>query len=375
MRRETRVAVIGAGLGGTTAAALLQRAGFAVRLYEQAPAFERIGAGIHLSPNLMQVLRAVGVADRLERIGLHPDAFLSRAWDSGEVLFRLPLGEAGERRYGAPYINVHRGDLHAALASAVAPDSIAFGHRLAGIETRGDGCRLLFGNGATAEADIVIGADGVNSRVRELVLGVEKPRYTGHVAHRCIVPAAAVDPPPADCTKWWGPDRHLLIYYMTGRRDELYLVTSFPEPELTVAGAWAPCDADEFRAELAGFHPEVRRVAAAAGAVTKWPVFDREPVPVWSEGRLVLLGDACHPLRPYMAQGAAMAIEDAAVLARCLIEALASDPLAAFPRYARNRLERTNRVQRVSVANDFLRGPTDPAWVFDYDAWTVPLLD
>src|SRR6478736_1857904 len=160
MDRKTRIAVVGAGLGGMTCAAFLQRAGFAVNVYEQAPAFSRIGAGIILSANVMKVLRRLGLERPLIETGIGPDAFVSRAWDTGETLYEITLDAASERRFGGPYINVHRGDLHGILETAVRPGSIAFGQSLVGLEPAGDGFRLLFESGAQAEADIVIGADG-----------------------------------------------------------------------------------------------------------------------------------------------------------------------------------------------------------------------
>lgn len=375
MRRDTRIAVIGAGLGGMTVAGLLQRAGFTVKVYEQAAAFSRIGAGIHLSPNVMMVMRRLGIEQALMDIGLHPDAFVSRKWDTGEVLFELPFNPASEAHFGAAYINVHRGDLHAVLESALTHGTIAFGHRLTALEEREEGVRLTFANGETAEADVVIGADGVNSRVREYLLGPEKPRFSGHIAHRAVFPAKLLNGLPIRaCTKWWGPGSHILVYYMTQAREEVYVVSSVPAPGWDVPDSFVPCDKDEFVADFAGYHPELRQVVEAAPEVTKWPVFDREPVDCWSRGRLVLLGDACHPLRPYMASGAAMAIEDGAVLARCLAELGEGDPAEALAWYAANRMPRTNKVQRISVANTWFRGPTDPDWLFTYDACAVPLL-
>lgn len=375
MHRGLRIAVVGAGLGGMTTAGLLQRAGFKVKVYEQAPAFSRIGAGIHLSANVMVVMRRLGIENKLVDIGLHPDAFVSRQWDTGEVLFELPLDAASEARYGAPYINVHRGDLHAVLESALDHGAVSFGHKLISIDQRGSSVRLGFENGAAAEADIVIGADGVNSRVREVLLGAEKPRFSGHIAHRAVFPAALLKGLAIRaCTKWWGPTSHILVYYMTQAREEVYVVSSVPAVSWDAAESFLPCDRESFIAAFDGYHAELRQVVAAAPAVTQWPVFDREPVDCWSRGPLVLLGDACHPLRPYMASGAAMAIEDGAVLARCIAEIGDDDPGDAFRWYAANRMPRTNKVQRISEANTWLRGPTDPDWLFTYDACSVELL-
>jgi len=371
VKRQTRIAVIGAGLGGATAAALLQRHGFQVQVYEQARSFERIGAGIHVSANVMKVLRHLEAEQGLSRIGIHPDKFTSRKWDTGEVLFELPLGPAGERAYGASYITVHRHDLHAAILERVEPGTIAFGRRLAGVEQHGAAVRLDFADGSQAEADVVIGADGVNSSLREAVAGPGKARFTGAVAHRAIYPSALLGGLEVrNCTKWWGPNSHILIYYIEQSRNEIYLVTS-AKGEWRSSSSWEVCPREEVISAFAGFHPEVRAVIEAAPQLTKWPILDIEPIRTWSRGRLVLLGDACHAMTPYMASGAAMAIEDALVLTRCLIQC--DDHADAFALYQACRMPRVDTVQRISAQNSFLREPTDPTWVFAYDAATVPL--
>jgi 6-hydroxynicotinate 3-monooxygenase len=375
MRRDLRIAVIGAGLGGMTTAGLLQRAGFTVRVYEQAPAFSRIGAGIHLSANVMMVMKRLGIQQTLVGVGMTPDAFVSRKWDTGETLFELPLGPDREAHYGGPYINVHRGDLHAVLESALLHGTVAFNHRLMAIEERGTSVRLGFENGVTADADIVIGADGVNSKLREFLLGADKPRFSGYIAHRAIFPATLLNGLPIrSCTKWWGPESHILVYYMTQAREEVYVVSSVPASGWDVPESYLPCDRESFVTAFEGFHPELRQVVAAAPSVTQWPIFDREPVDCWSRSALVLLGDACHPMRPYMASGAAMAIEDGAILARCIAEIGTDDPTEPFRWYEANRMPRTNKVQRISEANTWLRGSTDTDWLYTYDAFTIPLL-
>jgi 6-hydroxynicotinate 3-monooxygenase len=375
MKRSTKIAVIGAGLGGLTVAGLLQRSGFSVKVFEQASAFSRIGAGIHLSSNVMFVMRRLGIEKTLSDIGLHPDAFVSRQWDTGEILFELPFDPGSEAHYGAAYINVHRGDLHAVLESALEHGTVAFGKKLQAIDTSGGAIRLDFDDGTQTEADLVIGADGVNSKVREFLLPPEKPRYTGHIAHRAIFPSTLLNGLPIRaCTKWWGPGNHILVYYMTQTREEVYIVTSAPQAEWSETASFVPCDRDEFIATFDGYHKELRQVVEAAPEVTKWPVFDREPIHVWSSGRIVLLGDACHPIRPYMAAGAALAIEDAAVLARCIAEFGKDDASESFAWYEANRMPRVDKVQTISQANTWLRTPTDPDWLFKYDACEVPLV-
>ena len=371
MKRGTRIAVVGAGLGGATVAALLQREGFQARVYEQARFFERMGAGIHVSANVMKVLRHLGAEHRLSQIGIHPDAFTSREWDTGEVLFELPLGNTGEQNYGAGYITVHRHDLHAAILEKVQPGTIEFGRRLIDVKWNGVIAHLIFSDGSVTDADLVIGADGVNSKVREAVVGPSTSRFTGAVAHRAIYPSALLDGMQVrNCTKWWGPNCHILIYYIEQSREEIYLVTS-AKGEWHSQASWEFCTREEVADAFEGFHPEVRKVIDTAPQITKWPILDIEPIDTWSKDRLVLLGDACHAMMPYMASGAAMAIEDAAVLTRCLIKA--DDYPDAFSLYQMTRMPRVNKVQRISAENSFLRYPTDPTWVFGYDAVSIPL--
>ena len=307
MQRRKRIAVVGAGLGGLTCAAFLQREGFAVTVYEQAPTFSRIGAGIILSANVMKVLRRLDLERPLLEVGIRPDAFVSRAWNTGEILYELTLDPTSEEHFGGPYINVHRGDLHAVLATAVRPGSIAFRHCLTALEPTRNVIRLVFENGVRQEADIVIGADGITSKVREVLLGAEPPRFTGRVAQRVIFPTERLRGHAIrDCTKWWGPDRHLLAYFITHRRDEVYLMGSVPA--VSWDGEAAPCAREEFIDAFAGFHRDIRPVIEAATDVTVMPICDRERNDTWSGDGVVLVGDAGHPVRPYMAAGGAMAI-------------------------------------------------------------------
>jgi 6-hydroxynicotinate 3-monooxygenase len=373
MSTKPSFAVIGAGIGGLALAGLLMRRGAQVTVYEQANQFQRIGAGIQMSPNAMRVLRALGLEPQLRQEAYAPQAWVARDWNSGEYLSELTFGAEAERRYGAPYLLMHRGDLHAALAAAVPPEHIVFNKKLVGFDRKGAGLDLGFTDGTHIWADAVVGADGVHSRVRETLLGPEKPVFTGRVAHRTVFPARLLGDFAVDgCTKWWGPDRHIVIYPVNSRGDEVYFVTSVPDPDWNVESWSARGEMAEVRQALAGFHDDVQRVLDACPGVHKWALFERDPLPFWAQGRVVLLGDACHPMTPYMAQGAANALEDAAVLCRCLAEI--DDVAAAFQSYEATRLERTARVQLTSRQNTWGKQAEDTSWVYGYDAWHTPLL-
>jgi 6-hydroxynicotinate 3-monooxygenase len=369
-------AIIGAGIGGLALAGLLDRAGAKVRVYEQAAEFQRIGAGIQMGPNAMRVLRALALEPLLRRLAFYPPSWANRVWDTGEYLFELPYGAEAEARYGAPYLLMHRGDLHAALFSAAPADAIAYRKKLVDLERTASGVRLRFADGSSAEADAAIGADGVHSRVREILLGPERPKFTGRVAHRTVFPSALIKGATVDtCTKWWGPDRHIVIYPVNPARTETYFVTSVPDPAWDVESWSAKGDMAEVFAAFVGFHDEVQRVLEACPQVHKAALFDRDPLPRWSDGPVVLLGDACHPMTPYMAQGAANALEDAAVLSRCIAAADGGDIAAAFRRFAATRLERTARIQLMSRQNTWGKERMDPGWVYGYDALATPIAD
>ena len=374
MARPLEIAIIGAGMGGLAAAAALRRAGIAVSVYEQAAQFARIGAGIQIGCNAMKVLRELGLEQRLRAQSFYPRSWNNRDWRTGEVKFDMIFGESAERKFGAPYLLAHRGDLHAALASAVPGDCVRLNHKLAGLDETGDGIRLRFANGATATADAVVGADGVHSLVREILFGASPVNFTGRIAYRTTYPAALLGGEKIDdCTKWWGEDRHIVIYYVKPDRSEIYFVTSQPEPEFRIESWSAKGDVRELRAAFEGFDRQVTNVLAACPDVHKWAIVDRDALARWTDRNVTLLGDACHPMTPYMAQGAAMAIEDAAVLSRCLRDVDRDGVANAFRRFEATRRERTARVQQTSRTNTWLKEKTDTDWVYSYDAWTVPL--
>jgi 2-polyprenyl-6-methoxyphenol hydroxylase-like FAD-dependent oxidoreductase len=374
-RKNLAIAIIGAGMGGLAAAAALRRVGFAPRVYEQASAFARIGAGIQMMPNSMKVLRRLGVEERLRATSFAPHSHLNRTWDTGEILRELPMPES---LFGAPYLCMHRGDLHDALLAVIPAAALRLGKKLVGLDPVRGQLVLAFADGTRAQADAVIGADGIHSVVRDIIIGPDMPIHRGRIAYRAVFPAALINGGDlgGSRTKWWGIDRHIVIYYTTRTRGEIYFVTSVPEPaEWLTRESWsAKGDVRELRRAYEGFHPDVRRVLDACPDCHKWAILERDPLPRWSDHGVVLLGDACHPMTPYMAQGAATAIEDAAVLARCL-EAVDGDGIAmAFQRYEAHRKPRASRIQAISSANTWMKGgDDDTSWLYGYDAWEAPL--
>jgi 6-hydroxynicotinate 3-monooxygenase len=375
--RKLSVAIVGAGMGGLATAAALHRAGIAVDVYEQASKFARLGAGIQIGCNAMKVLRGLDLEPLMRASAFYPRSWNNREYDTGEVSFDMIFGEAAEQRYGAPYLLGHRGDLHAALARAVPAEAIHLDHRVVAIDQRPDrSVRLGFANGRSVAADAVVASDGVHSFVKEQLFGKDTPNFTGRIAYRTVFPATLLNGYEIDdCTKWWGPDRHIVIYYVRPDRSEVYFVTSQPEPNFKVESWSATGDVEELRKAFDGFHPQVRHVLAACPSVHKWALVDRDPQSHWGQGNITLLGDACHPMTPYMAQGAAMAIEDAAVLSRCLGDVDRDGVEAAFRRFEATRKPRTSRVQLSSRTNTWLKQRTDPDWVYGYDAWNAPLAE
>lgn len=367
------IAIVGAGIGGLTAAIVLRRAGFHVDVYEQASRFARVGAGIQMGPNPMKVLRGIGLEEQLKNVAFEPVYWDSRDWDTGERTNRQPLKPASEEKYGAPYLLLHRADLHAALASQVPEEFVHRNHKLIDV-AQDKSVVMTFADGTTRKADAVIAADGIHSTVRNILFGAESPRYVGRVAYRTTFPAALLGGYEIDDnTKWWGPDRHIVIYYVTRARDEVYFVTSVPE-ERGEKESWSQQgDVEVLRDAFRGFHPQVQHVLEACPSVNKWGIFVRDPMPSWHKGNIALLGDACHPMTPYMAQGAATAMEDAVVLTRCLEVADRFED--GFRRYELARQERTARIQATSAANKWLQHKTDTDWVYGYDAWNAPLPD
>jgi salicylate hydroxylase len=347
------IAIVGAGLGGLCAAACLLRQGHRVRVYEQSPSLGEVGAGIQMSANAMKVLDHLGLRATLEPTAVRPLAFEFRRFDDGEMLHRLPLGAAHEQKHGAPYFQMHRADLHRALQDAVLaldPKALVVNARATQLQETSDGVTITFDHHPTVMCDLVVGADGIKSMVRKQVLGPDAPTFTGQVAWRCIVPTERIPPELRTdivSTIWCGPHNHAVTYYLRGGTLLNFvgcLEGAWEEESWTARHPWEQLDAD-----YRGWHPMVRAVVDAVDRdqCFRWALNHRSVSPTWSTARIVLMGDAVHATLPYMAQGAAMALEDAAVLARAL--ALPGTLSAQLERYAQHRAPRTARVVRESA--------------------------
>jgi salicylate hydroxylase len=388
-----RIAVIGAGIGGLTAALSLRRAGFAVEIYEQAPELTEVGGGINIGPNATRILRRLGLAEGLDREGVRPVGTHQRRWRDGRTLQRSPLNPLCEELYGAPHMTLHRADLLAIIASGFPAEHIHLGHRLVGLADRGDGAEAWFENGAHITADVLVGADGIHSAVREALFGEEAPRFAGCVAYRGLVPAERVADLGLELgsQSWVGPGAHLVHYFVS--RARLLNFVGWTEHDSWNREDWTDrATIARALAAFEGWHPQVRRIIAAAETCFIWALFDREPLQHWSVGHTTLLGDACHPMYPFMGQGAAQAIEDGAALAACLTAAGGRDPAEALRHYEWLRLPRVTRLQQMSRANKTRfhmpdgpaqqardlewakagdRSPDALRWLYDFDAGAV----
>lgn len=369
------IAIAGAGIGGLAAAIALQRAGHDVLVLEQAKQFARVGADINLTPNAVRALDGLGIGEAARVTAARPTHRISRTYDSGEETSRLEMADTAERQYGAPQLTIHRADLLAALTEAFPAGRIQLGRRLEGVHEDDDGVTLHFADGEPLRAAAVVGADGIHSAVRRAVFGAESPRFTGIVAYRAVVPAERVAGLPnlGAFTKWWGPNpSSQIVTFPLNRGRDIFIFATTPQDSWQLESWTAPGDVEELRAQYTDYHADARALLDACDSVLKTALYERDPMPAWSRGRVTLLGDAAHPMLPFMAQGAGMAIEDAVVLGRHLEGVAVADIPAAFLRYQATRLERTARIQLGSRGNNWLREGGNADWVYGYDAWAQP---
>ncbi len=392
-----RIVIVGAGIGGMTLAALLDRTEHEVTLIEKASAFGEVGAGIQISPNGARVLAEIGVADALARVGTMPERIVMRRWADDAELLSRPQGTRPVERYGFPYYNVYRPDLVDILAEAVAGVTTHFGAEVTAARTVDGGAAVDLADGRTFEADVVIGADGIHSPVRTSAFGASESRFSKSVAYRALVPRSEVPDLPVEVTNRMGPDRHLVSYFVGEGQRLLNLVCVVPEETWDVEGWHEPGSIDDLRSHFADWSPSVRNLLdRVIEPVHRWALHDRPPMKTWSRWRVALLGDSCHAMLPFMAQGACQAIEDGAILSRLLADSSAEDVPSTLATYGRIRYPRAATFQRRSWKNattyHLPDGPQQRArdealaaaatdgderdpfeWVYGYDALTVDL--
>lgn len=370
-----KIGINGGGIGGLAAAIALRQAGHDAEVYEQAADYKRVGADINLTPNAVAALSSLGVFDDLQETAARPTHRISRTWDTGEETSRLEMANAAEEKYGAPQLTIHRADLLQALRRRLPDDVIMLGYRVEAIDLEAERPSVRFANGQTRTVDVLIGADGIHSPTRTAMFGPENPQFTGLVSYRAVVDRDKLDVPNLDAfTKWWGPTPDLqIVTFPLNRGRETFVFATTAQDDWRHESWTMPGDVDELRQAYAGFHPEARALLAACDSVTKSALYVRDPLPQWSAGRVTLLGDACHPMVPFMAQGACMAIEDAVVLGRAMRGVDDAGIADAFRRYENARKDRTAKVQIGSRGNEWLKQGGNADWVYGYSASTVAL--
>jgi salicylate hydroxylase len=342
------VAVAGAGLGGLTAALALLDRGFDVTVFEQSNELREVGAGVQLGPNAMRVYAALGLDGVITGFSFVPEAHVVRSGKTGAAIATTRMKGVYEAQYGMGYHTMLRADLQNALAARLPPGVLQLGKKCKAVESRTDGVTLRFEDGSTVESDVVVGADGIHSAVREHLLGKDSPRFTGTVAYRGVVAANTL---PAglltdDVSVFIGPHASFVYYYIRG--GELVNWVALVEETSWQLESWSvEGDLADVKRIYEGWCPVVGDLIAHAERCYKWALFDRDPLPRWVSGRIALLGDAAHPMMPYLAQGGCMAIEDAYVLAHELA-ASKDDPEQALRAYEAARLPRASRVQLMS---------------------------
>jgi salicylate hydroxylase len=339
MTRAPRIAIVGGGIGGLAAALALERRGVEAIVCEQSPALSEIGAGLNLTPNAIKALRALGVENEVNAIASGSEFLNIRSWKSGRYISRMRRGDF-RQKFGAPNLSVHRADLLGVLSGALKSTDIRVGKRCVSVEGRDRVAVARFADGSEVEANIVVGADGIHSVVRNSLFGADAPRFTGCICWRGMAPASAVPPDIniQDGALWMGPHGHV-VHYPVRRGELLNIVAHFDSDAWTEESWTRECDVSEPASTYAGWNPELTRLYPCSERWYKWALYDRDPLERWSRGRATLLGDSAHAMLPYLGQGAAMAIEDAYALA-AMIARQPEDLDGALAAYERIRAPR-----------------------------------
>jgi 2-polyprenyl-6-methoxyphenol hydroxylase-like FAD-dependent oxidoreductase len=343
-----KVAIIGAGVGGLTAAIALSRKGIDCAVYEHAPRLEATGASLQLGPNALRLMDDLGLLERLRQIAVRPAAVDFVRWRDGSLLLHTPLGAAMEEHFGAPQLDFFRPDLHRLLLSVLPTDAVHPGAGVAAVEQDAHGVTLRLADGRTVAADIAVAADGVRSRIRQQFTGADAPAFSGTVVYRGVAPresVLALHPEPVNFY-WLGPYRHGVSYWISGG-ERLAVNCAVQHAEWSQESWTLTAPAEEALEYFDGWDEALRERMRACATMLRTAVFVRRPLEQWSYGRVTLLGDAAHAMEPFQAQGAAQAVEDAYVLADCLS---AGHPVDALRRYETLRLTRAGELQSSSHA-------------------------
>jgi salicylate hydroxylase len=381
-QRVLRAAIVGGGIGGLTAALALQRAGVDFRVYEQAEEFTEVGAGVALGPNAVRLLNRLGLESRLDAIASQPSAYQRRRWHDGKVIVDSRTSGLLGRRMS---LTVHRAQLLDILASGVDERYLEPGKRCTAVEQRDDEVHLTFDDGSTAVADTVVGADGIHSVVRS-AYQQDAPVFSGKIAYRGLVPMERLSFLGEDRhlhRMWLGPNQHFLTYPIAAGA-MMNVVAFVPADDSWAVESWsAPGEVERLAEHFEGWDRTVLGIIGALDRTMRWALYDREPLPQWTFGRVTLLGDAAHSMLPHQGQGAGQSVEDAIVLARCLERARPDTVETYLHLYERIRKDRTGRVQSASRQSGEIYDLTDPEeqerraastlatkgeWLWGYDA-------
>jgi len=382
--RAKRIAIVGGGIGGMTAAAALHQRGFEVAVYERAASLGEVGFGLQLGPNAIKVARTVGIFDQLQMFAVEPGAMVSLTWDTAELRYRNPWEGMMQRRFGAPYMMAHRPDLHDALIAKVPANAIHLNKGCVAVANTGDGATATFADGEQIEADAIVGADGIHSAVRKTLFGESTARFTNQICWRAMVPMedapsqvgpnGSVALKTTDYIGWIGPRGHVICYPVRGGK---YMnIFAGRVSEQWADESWSVrSSVDEMLEAYAGWNEALLGMFGKIKSCYRWGIYDREPLETWVTDRIGLLGDAAHPMMPTLAQGEAQSMEDGLALARVLADH--QDDLSSGLRaYDRERQPRGRKVQlqaRDQFNNN--RKPVAPPpisvdWIYGYDANT-----
>ena len=351
-----KVLIAGGGIGGLTAALCCLHHGHDVTVFEHAAELGEVGAGIQVPPNAMKVFEALAIDGLIAENAFRPEAIEARMGESGRPIFTIPLAQRAVDMWGSPYLHIHRADYISALKQALAhraPQALQLGAAVTGYRNQPNGVTLFLKDGREISADVLIGADGIKSVIRERMLGPDTPHFTGNIAWRAVVPIEALGPhaPNPTACVWMGRGRHAVTYRL--RKGELANFVGVVERDDWTSEGWAEKGhRNEALKDFEGWHPAITTLIEAAppDALFRCALFDRAPLPRWVDAHVALLGDAAHPMLPFMAQGAAMAAEDSWALAREISQK--DRPIeTSLTAYQNSRIARTSKAQSGSQAN------------------------